>query len=1011
MPDNASFESFEKELIRLAGAFERGLGEFKSSGYVEAQLRDDFLNPFWRALGWDLENSAGLIQTKREVEIESRTEIGGRHKRADYLFRTDGLDRFVCEAKKPAEELHARHAFQAKRYAWNKSLPLAILTDFEEFKIYLVGGKPQMDEPLAGLWKTWHFRELPMAAQEVWNLLAREKTASGSIDRLLESLPKTPADKSKARQQWLIKPDRSRSLDVEFLNFLDEARRELGFDLICNNDRADLLEGNKLNEAVQRIIDRILFLRICEARDIDTGVLLESIVQTWSRNYHKEDVVRARQKPLELREEPPADFGFSGLHAPKDSLWRAIVRHFRALDRRPPSHVPFFNGNLFKPHFSEELVVGDGWLAGFVGDLTDDESPYLFNYIPVEILGTIYERFLGKVVRPQGRGVTIEEKPEVRKAGGVYYTPRYIVEYIVGQTVEKLLRHARPEPALRFHFLDPACGSGSFLMRVFEAVCEHWQQWLTDRPNERKKRWCWVDEKTGDVHLTMSLKRQILTSNVFGVDLDPGAVEVTQLSLYLKMLENETRNTLERQRELLPHDDDPLLPPLENNIKCGNSLIDSDFSMIPDDLVRVRAFDWDVGFKDIMKAGGFDAIVGNPPYIFTRNQGIAEDEKEYFHRAYQRQSVQLNTFGIFVEKSFELLKQDGELGFITPNNWLTIDTFASLRAFMLASTSRLKVTNILERVFEAADVDTCVVVFQKGKPDILTIAEMSGQKEVFTRTLPPGKVQPPSYIIQIGLLKDANAQSLLAKIERASEPLSFHATVSTGLKAYQIGKGKPAQTDKHKKQRVFHAAGKRNKTYGRYLDGADVCRYWLGWSGEWLSYGDWIAEPRRSVPFDGERILVRQIPASPPYLVHGVFTSDEFYNDINSMIVFAPCKGVSLKYLLGMINSRLVSFWFQKKFDKLQRKIFPQFKVKELADFPIARLDLSKPADKARHDKVAGLADKLLVLMPKLRQARSESERQTLQNAVTATEQQMDALVHELYGLTEKEIKLVEANS
>lgn len=252
MPKAASFEMFEKELTRLVGIFERSLAEFKSSGYVEAQLRDDFLNPFFHALGWDLQNSAGLIQTKREVEVESRTEIGGRQKRADYLFRTDGHDRFICEAKKPAEELHSRYAFQAKRYAWNKGLPLAILSDFEEFKIYIVGSKPHMDEPLVGLWKSWHFRELPLIAQEVWNLLARDKIAAGSIEQLLESLPKTPMAKGKARQQWLIKPDRSRSLDVDFLNFLDEARRDLASDLIRHNDRTDLLEGSKLNEAVQR---------------------------------------------------------------------------------------------------------------------------------------------------------------------------------------------------------------------------------------------------------------------------------------------------------------------------------------------------------------------------------------------------------------------------------------------------------------------------------------------------------------------------------------------------------------------------------------------------------------------------------------------------------------------------------------------------------------------------------------------------------------------------------------
>src|ERR1017187_1564400 len=420
MSDAATYKSFETELNRLVETFGRNLAAYKSASYDEASLRQEFLNPFFRALGWDIENRAGLIPQHREVETESRTQIGGRQKRADYLFRTHPTDRFVCEAKKPAEELHATYAFQAKRYSWNKGLPLAVLTDFEEMKIFIAGGKPFKDEPDVGLWKTWHFRQYPLVAQEIWNLLSRERAAAGSIDQLIESLPKRPTAKGKARQGWLIKPDRSRALDTDFLNFLDEARRELASDLLKQNDRADLLEGTQLNEAVQHILDRILFLRICEDRDIDTGVLLVSIVETWRRNFDKEEGRRAHQKPLELREEPPAYFGSSGVRAPKDSLWRVIVRHFRALDRRPPTHVPYFNGNLFKPHLSEELIVSDEWLAGFVADLSDDESPYLFNYIGVEILGTIYERFLGKTVRPHGRGVTIEEKPEVRKAGGVY---------------------------------------------------------------------------------------------------------------------------------------------------------------------------------------------------------------------------------------------------------------------------------------------------------------------------------------------------------------------------------------------------------------------------------------------------------------------------------------------------------------------------------------------------------------------------------------------------------------
>ena len=172
MPNAASFESFEKELRRLVAKFEHGLAEFKNPAYLEAQLRDDFLSPFFAALGWDTKNDAGLIQSHREVEIESRVDTG----RADYLFRIGRKPRFVCEAKKPAEELPP-HAHQAKSYAWTIGLPLAALTDFEELYIYIVGGEPKEDEPLVGLWKTYSFREYVARARELWDLLARDNVA------------------------------------------------------------------------------------------------------------------------------------------------------------------------------------------------------------------------------------------------------------------------------------------------------------------------------------------------------------------------------------------------------------------------------------------------------------------------------------------------------------------------------------------------------------------------------------------------------------------------------------------------------------------------------------------------------------------------------------------------------------------------------------------------------------------------------------------------------------------
>jgi hypothetical protein len=191
------------------------------------------------------------------------------------------------------------------------------------------------------------------------------------------------------------------------------------------------------------------------------------------------------------------------------------------------------------------------------------------------------------------------------------------------------------------------------------------------------------------------------------------------------------------------------------------------------------------------------------------------------------------------------------------------------------------------------------------------------------------------------------------------------------------------------------------------LDGVDVRRYLLAWSGEYLSYGDWLAEPRRSVPFDGERLLVRQIPAAPPYLVHGVFTDQQSYNDINSMVIFSA-PGSTLKFLLGCINSRVVSYWFQKTFDKLQRKIFPQFKVNELARFPIPKVDLGAKKDKSRHDRLVALVDQMLALNKQLAKAKSPPARATLEHQIAATDRQIDRLVYDLYGLTEEEIRLVE---
>ena len=1100
MSSPASLESFERELHRLVAKFEREFPAVTDPGYSEARLRQDYLDPFIRALGWDLENHAGLIQREREVEIESRTDVAGRAKRADYLFRADTRDRFVCEAKKPRVTLGPRDAFQAKRYAWNKKVFLALLTDFEDLKIFLVGGKPHMDSPDVGLWKHWHFRQYPLAAAEIWQLLARENVAAGSIESAIDKLPKrAPAGRGKARQLYLIKPDRTRELDTDFLEFLDEARRELASDILKHNDRADILADGRLNEAVQSILDRLLFIRICEDRDIDTGTRLQSIVETWQRAWDRDDGKKHRQDHLRLREEPPGGENpkLETRNPKPESLWAVVVRHLRALDRRPPSHVPFFNGNLFKPHFSEDLLLGDTWLAEFIGKLSDDESPYLFSVIPVEILGSVYERFLGKVVRPHGRGVTIEEKPEVRKAGGVYYTPRYIVDYIVEQTVGRQLDEiagqppgsarapravpgalagnietpgllsAAPRAAERssagarttarggacatgfpaferatraLRLLDPACGSGSFLIRAFERVCEHWQRRFTRRPADRKAELCWTDPVTGDVHLTVGLKRQILRDNIYGVDLDGQAVEVTQLSLYLKMLEGEDRTTIQRQRELFK-DEPALLPPLQDNIKCGNSLIASDFSLVPEDLLRVNAFDWETGFRGIMKAGGFDAVIGNPPYI--RIQGFPADQIAHFSREYKAATGNYDIYVNFVERGLTLLNATGRLGMILPNKFFRTDYGVGLRSVIAEQNAVARIVDFgASQVFDATTY-TCLLILTKtaathfeystsqASSAALAATEFSRRAAVSLSAEPwtlvsteVGQLQAKLKTVGVRLLDlpaDMSRGSSTGDDETFVVAPNGHDIEAGCLRTplfasdfnryffgssgqwqvifpYSVEGGHARLREQTEMRKLFPNAYAHLQQNAARLRERKQFREWFGYSAP--RNLDLHERAQIAVPLLANGGLFALIPPA----THGnlcPMASGGFTITLGETCALRP------EYVLGILNSKLM-FWFLSCISNVFRGGWITCTKQYFGELPILNLDLTNKPDRVRHDTLVSLVDKMLALVPKLRAATGEKERAVLQNAVASTDRKIDELVYALYALTPEEIALVE---
>jgi type I restriction-modification system DNA methylase subunit len=993
LPPAATFESFRAELARLVAQFDRQHPTYTAPDYNEQTLRADFLDAFFRALGWDVGNQKGLIHTEREVDIEVRTEMSGRQTRADYVFRLNRSERFTCEAKKPAEVLHNRHIFQAKRDAFARGVPLALLSDFEETKIYIVGARPHLDDPHTGEWKILNFRQYNDAARELWDLLAYDSVKAGSIDRLIESLPKRPL-RLKGRQGWLIKPDRTRSLDADFLNFLDDVRQQLGSDLLKHNDRADLLEGHRLNEAAQRIIDRLVFLRICEDRGIDTGALLQTLFDGWYRQQPDPAKPRLKKpgKQSHLRfgggaveEEPPAA-GYGARNRTEGGLYRELTEHIRALDQRPPSYKPFFNGQLFKPHFSEELVVGDEWLSNFLLDLVDDDSGYNFADIKVEILGDAYERFLGKILRPQGRGATIEEKPEVRKAGGVYYTPRYITDYIVEQTVGRLLEGKSPKQVEKLKIVDPACGSGSFLLRAYERVMEHHLRWFTANSDKRKKEDCYVDA-AGNVRLTTALKRRILGNNIHGVDIDAQAVEVTQLSLYLKMLEGENRETLRQQTELFRGE--PLLPPLDKNIKCFNSLIASDFSLDPAELVRVNAGDWDVQFPEIMQAGGFDAVVGNPPYIPI--EMMTADERGYYQTKFPELERKFDTSVTFILAALRLVKPTGLVGYISSLTWETGENYAKLRQTMFEKHGVVEVINLPFDIFDAAYVETCVYVLS-GKPTESYRIRVLPKKDKVETLRGTAMVNVPTALVtkpDFRLILDPAAERLFRRLNDTKTFIQLgEVTKSTqGLAA----------------NRFTRSPIKKN--VGDWFPFGERCQgYRYDFILEEATFADMSETPSLTTFYKAEpKILIRRVINRQDRL-DAAFVEQRmvFKKDLNPFVPLGD--DFDAKALLGILNCRLISYLYINSSAIATKDDFRQTTLAELRRLPIPRA-LQQSTMKKR---LVALVDKMLTLTPALRTAKSDAEKITLRNAITKTDREIDRLVYQLYGLTPEEIALVE---
>jgi hypothetical protein len=994
------------QVLELVQRFDRNHEAYRSPHYNEMQVRREFLDPLFKALGWDIDNEQGYAEAYKDVVHEDAIKVGEATKAPDYCFRIGGTRKFFLEAKRPSVDIKndVSPAFQLRRYAWTTKLSLSVLSDFEEFAVYDCRLKPDHKQTAAiGRILYIPYTEYAGRWAEIAGIFSRDAVLKGSFDKFAES----------------TKAKGTADVDDEFLRTIETWRAELARNLALRNPR---LSQRELNFAVQRIIDRIIFLRIGEGRGIE-------------------------------------DYGRLRALTNGDRIYPRLCQAFEEADARYNSGLFHFKPEKDRHEAPDELTLAldldDKLLRDIIKGLYYPESPYVFSALPADILGQVYEQFLGKVIRlTEGHRAVIEEKPEVKKAGGVYYTPTYVVDYIVQTTVGHLLDGKTPKQAAKLRIVDPACGSGSFLIGAYEYLLKWHRDYYT---KHEPAKWAkgakpvLVQVGPGNWKLTIAERKRILLDNIFGVDIDNQAIETTKLSLLLKVLEGETQQSLQPVLRLFH---ERALPDLGDNIKCGNSLVGPDFyqqQQMPllddEERYRVNVFDWAAEFPDIFKAGGFDAVIGNPPYV---RQESLSDFKAYFETHYEAFDGTADLFAYFMEKAAKLLSPGGRFSYIVSSSFLRTTYAEPLRRVLKKNAAALRIVDFggLPVFANAKDTYVCIPLLAKSpqpyrvevsRVDSLTIRDLDRHVAANHFTIPHDRLSPQAWS-----LKSDEEAAVFAKVMQAGKPLGdyverkFFRGVTSGLNEAFI-------IDTETKQKLISEDRRSAELIHPLLSGEDVRRYISQETALWLIFtrrgvdidrypavrehlARWKEDltPKRDKSakrgrkpgryewyeiqddvayfsvFEGPKIIFPDICKGPRFHLD---------NDGHYLANTAYCLGVGDPYLLGILNSRL--FWFAIsnisipfgiRAGKYRYRLIYQYMEK----VPIRPIDVANPADKSRRDHVAQLAEQMVVLHQRQADARTPQEKTALERQIAASDTQLDKLVYDLYGLAEAEIKTLE---
>lgn len=1008
------------EIVSLIEKFETHKDAYKSGKYNETQLRREFLDPFFEALGWDVFNKQGFSETYKEVLHEDKIKVNGSTKAPDYSFRVGDKRKFFVEAKKPSIYIKddMAPAFQVRSYGWSAGLPFSILTDFEEFAVYdtLVTPKAKDSASTARIFYCT-YKEYEKNWEWITSIFSKTAIYQGKFDKFI--------NESKGKRG-------TETVDKKFLKDIEKWRLDLAQDIARKND----IDIKSLNYSVGITIDRILFLRICEDRGIEPYEQLLNIAG-------KKDI------HSQLKQ----------IYHKADQKYNSGLFHFDKEKGR----------NTDPDELTPNLNIDDKVLKSILQELYYPRSPYQFSVIDADILGNVYEQFLGKIIRLTPKSAKVEEKPEVKKAGGVFYTPRYIVEYIIESTLGEKLKKMTPKEVAGetakypapLRVLDPACGSGSFLIFAYQYLLDWHRDWYSaNNPDKHKKA---VFKSAFDEwRLTAAEKKKILLNNIFGVDIDHQAVEVTKLNLLLKVLENESAETIESQLSMFH---ERALPDLEHNIKCGNSLIGPDFydstasaqpqlfeTMSEEEKEKVNIFDWKAEWPQIMTGDnpGFDVVIGNPPYV--RQEVLGPAFKTYAQKKFDTYAGTADLYVYFIEKSLSVLKAKGLYSIIVANKWLRANYGDALRNYL----KKKRIHELIDfgdlPVFQNATTYPLILKASNDKPKDFDAVKQNNLLLGKEGNPPLEKVvKKLKYKVTVDTLEEdgwslsneAEAR-LLTKLKQTGKPLGEYVDgkiyygIKTGLneafvideatkdrliaedpnsaeiiKPFLAGRDiKRYQKPVSDKFLIFTRRGIDIKKYPAILKHLEIYKDRLkpkpnnwpsgkAWGGRKPGSYQWY-EIQDSIDyfeeFEKEKIIL------PAIVNKSTATNDKeaFYSNDKTSIISS-----SELYLIAILNNPLINWIFKRIASTKQGGYFEQKPV-YIEKLPIRTIDFDNPDDKAMHDQMVTLVERMLDLNKRLPEAKTPHDKTSLERHIASTDSEIDRLVYRLYDLTPEEIAIVE---